>query len=151
MIAVRDARFADVAPVAAAMRRMDRLECSAFGHTPAQALELGLIGGRETFALTLGEEGPPVGLVGVVTIDAIAGLGKPWLLCADALMRERRSWALLGPVIMGRLQRGHRRLENLVHRDNRPSINWLRRLGCAVGSDVQLVGGEPFVRFVRHV
>ena len=32
---------------------------------------------------------------------------------------------------------------------NRPSINWLRRLGCAVGSDVQTIGGEPFVRFVR--
>jgi hypothetical protein len=148
MIAVRQASTADIAPVARDMRRMDRVECAAFGRSPEQALQLGLLGGRETWALTLGD-GAPVGLVGVVTVDAICGVGKPWLLCTDALMRERRAWAVLGPQIMDGLQRGHRVLENLVHQRNRASINWLRRLGCAVGDDVHPVGGEPFVRFIR--
>ncbi len=40
-------------------------------------------------------------------------------------------------------------IENVVHQRNRASINWLRRLGCAIASEVQTVNGEPFVRFSR--
>ena len=149
MIAIRPARAADIAPIAARMRPIDRLECRAFGHDPRTALRLSFQGACAAHTATA--DGAPVAMFGVGAGNLLDGVGHPWLLGAEEAACERRAWLTHAPRLLAELSRGFRRLENYVHCDNAAAIAWLSRLGFQIAREAEPIGGQPFLRFTRHV
>jgi hypothetical protein len=148
MIEIRPARAADIRPIAAAMRPMDRLECAAFGLEPREALRLGYAAGR---CLTIEIDGRPEAMAGVSPISLVEGAGRPWMLASERVLACRKAWLERAPEVLAMLGSGARRLENLVHADNSASIRWLTRLGFHFDNAPTEVGGQPFVRFFKDV
>jgi hypothetical protein len=148
MIEIRPARAADIRPIAAAMRPMDRLECAAFGLGPREALRRGHAAGR---CVTIEIDGRPEAMAGVSPASLVTGTGRPWMLAGTRVMSRRKAWLEHAPEVLAVLSAGCRRLENLVHADNTASIRWLRRLGFDFDTAVTAVGGQPFMRFFKDV
>ncbi|MGL5735543.1 MAG: hypothetical protein ACRCYS_11810 [Beijerinckiaceae bacterium] len=127
------------------MRDEDARECRAFGHSPKEALRLGLR--SSTFALTALVDGSPHAMMGVAPFSVMENIGRPWMLGTDEVMRHSRELLTMGPMMIGELHRSFARLENLVSTKNSKAIRLLRRWGFDIGQDVQTIGGVDFVEF----
>lgn len=127
------------------MRAIDRAECAAFGHAPRQALRGGLA--ASDFALTAMIEGRPAAMLGVVTLSAVEGLGRPWLLGTDEIYRQGRALVTLGPRVIDTMLGRHRELRNLVSAGNTRAIRLMERWGFTVEAQVQAIGGLAFREF----
>lgn len=123
---------------------MDRIECTAFGHTPRHALRHGLVSGD---AWTAKVDGRAEAMFGLVVVNAIGGEGRPWLLGTDEVYRHGREMVAFGPRVVGWMLDSSPRLSNLVSSGNSRAIRLLRRWGFDVGGDVQMIGGVPFLPF----
>lgn len=146
MIEIVPARVTHIGPIATRMRAIDVLECSVFGHTPKQALRLGLMG--STLAWTALVHGRPEAMFGASTISLLDGTGRPWMLMTDEAGRHHRALVRLGRIYTEALHRHYVQLHNWVHADNASSIRWLSRLGFGVGG-VEVVRGHPMRPFIR--
>ena len=87
-IVVRDATPDDIDVVAERMRAADLAEVHALGHTPHEALVLGLT--TSTYAKTAAVDGEPAIIFGVRPVSVLTGLGCPWLLGTDDVTRIKR-------------------------------------------------------------
>ena len=143
-VTFRATRERDVRHIARDMREQDRIECAAFGHTPAHALRIGLA--ASTWAETVVIDGKPAGIFGVVTSDVLSGKGLPWFLGTDATMKARRAWAAHAPDIVSRMMSNHNILYGHVAQGNLASRVWLRRLGFREGDQVR-VGDADMIHF----
>lgn len=147
MIRLRPYRgLLDAAPVATNMRQVEVVECRSRGETPMQALTRGAASSVVCMTATVHDE--PVAIYGLVMPEGVlSGRGSPWLLGTDEVTRHPFAMVRMArPVVQGfRLMAP--RMENHVHRDNTPSIRWLRRLGFTVSPDVVDIGGQPHHRF----
>lgn len=148
MIEIVPARLTHVGPIAVNMREIDKLECSVFGHSPKDALRLGLM--ASTIAWTALVDGKPVAMFGASTISLLDGIGRPWMLMTDEAMRHQKALVRFGHIYTAAIHRHYARLENWVHVDNSAAIRWLSRLGFAVGG-VDVIRGQPMRPFVRCV
>lgn len=146
MIEIVPAKLTHVGPIAIAMRDIDRLECHVFGHSPKDALRLGLM--ASTIAWTALVDGKPVAMFGAATISLLDGIGRPWLLMTNEAEKHHRAIVRFGRIYTEAIHRHYARLENWVHVDNSAAIRWLSRLGFAVGG-VDVIRGQPMRPFVR--
>jgi hypothetical protein len=129
------------------MRAIDVLECAAFGHTPRQALRLGYLGSALKWTAEAG--GAPVAMLGVVPVCAMTGEGSPWLLGTRGADAVSSAFVRLAAGPLSEMAALFPRLENRAHQTNTRSLRWLSRLGFTVEREVEMIGGEPFVRFWR--
>lgn len=127
------------------MRPEDVLECRALGYTPKQGLRIGLRG--STLALTAKVDGKAEAMLGLSPTSLIEGVGRPWMLGSDAVYRHGRELLAHGPGIIATMRDSSPRLSNLVSSDNARAIRLLKRWGFAVGDEVQMIGGVPFLTF----
>lgn len=128
------------------MREADVREVGASGHTPKQALRLGLM--ASTWALTAKVDGRPEAMLGLVPVSALTGEGCPWMLGTPEVYRHGRALLRHGPAIVERmLDSTPHRLANKVGAFNEPAIRLLRRLGFSIGKEVILTAGVEFVAF----
>ena len=148
MIEIVPAKLTHVGPIAVNMREIDQLECRIFGHTPKDALRLGLM--ASSIAWTALVDGVPVAMFGASTISLIDRVGRPWMLMTDGAMKHQRALVRFGRIYTAAIHRHYARLENWVHVDNAAAIRWLSRLGFAVGG-VDVIRGQPMRPFVRCV
>lgn len=146
MIEIVPARLTHVGPIAINMRKIDQLECHVFGHSPKEALRLGLMASK--IAWTALDDGKPVAMFGAATISMFDGIGRPWLLMTDEAERHQKALVRLGRIYTEAIHRHYARLENWVHVDNVAAIRWLSRLGFAIGA-VDVIRGQPMRPFVR--
>lgn len=146
MIEIVPAKLTHVGPIASNIREIDRLECGVFGHSPKNALRLGLM--ASTIAWTALVDGKPVAMFGASTISYIDGIGRPWMLMTNEAVKHQRAIVRFGRIYTAAIHRHYARLENWVHADNAAAIRWLSRLGFAVGG-VDVIRGQPMRPFVR--
>jgi hypothetical protein len=146
MIEIVPARPFHVGTIARRMRAIDKLESLTSGHTPKQALRLGLR--ASSIVLTALVDGRPEAMFGACPISAVEGRARVWMLMTDEAERQHRALLRLGWRYTQALHEHYAILENYVHADNARSIRWLLRLGYAVGS-VDVIGGQPMRPFVR--
>ena len=137
---------AHVRRIANRMREDDRIECEAFGHSPVEALRLGLLGSN--WALTGMQDGPQA-MMGVAPVNALEGIGRPWMLGTDAIYGCARSLLSDGPAVIALMHRRYRRLENVVSERNERAIRMLKRWGFEIGGKLE-VGGVMFRHFWRE-
>lgn len=109
---------------------MDRVECAASGHSPKQALRLGLRG--STLCWTAKVDGRAEAMFGLVVTSALGGTGTPWLLGTDEVYCHGREMLRWGPVFLARMVELAPSLSNVVAADNTRAIRFLRRLGFEV-------------------
>lgn len=139
MWTVVPASFAHVNRLANRMRSIDAAECRACGHTPKQALVTGLRG--STFALTVLLDGRPVAMLGVAPGSVIEGVGVPWLLGTDEVLKGARQFLTVGPRVIEAMRREWPVLRNYVGADNRRAIRTLKALQFDVSDEIVVVGG----------
>lgn len=136
---------AHIGTIAARMRAADVLETSAFGHSPKEALRLGLRG--STHCYTAKVDGKPEAMFGLVVKSALCGEGTPWMLGSDAIYCHPREFLRCAPGILNLFFDSTPRLSNLVAVENDCAIRMLRRLGFQLGEGVILVAGVRFLPF----
>jgi len=140
------ARAEHIAPVAANMRAADREEvwasCRA---TPQEALEDSYQKSHLAYSVLV--DGVPVGMLGVGDVNVLAGVGAPWLLGTDGMMRVPKRVFLAGSVkIVGQWRGRYALMSNYVDGRNKVSIRWLKWLGFEMKEPVMMNGVE-FYRF----
>lgn len=129
------------------MRLIDAAECLAVGHTPKQALRSSLK--VSTFALTIMLNGRPVAMLGVTPYSVLEGMGSPWLLGTDEVLKGARQFLTVGPRVVEAMQREWPKLSNYVGAENRPAIRVLLRLGFDVSPEVVVIGGLAMRLFTK--
>lgn len=145
MIRVAPATLAHVGPIATRMRAADVAECLAQGHSPKQALRIGLRSSVD--ALTAFVDGRPEAMMGLVPENVLEGRGRPWMLGTDAVYRNPRALVALGPRIIAAWRDSTPELGNLIWRENVRAIRMLRRWGFNIEDEVKIMGGLAFVKF----
>lgn len=145
MIELVRASPAHVGVIANRMRAADIEEAKAFGHSPKQALRLGIMGSSEAWTAKI--DGRPEAMFGLVIVSALDGFARPWFLGTDAVYANGRAMLSTGRRITGRWLDSNRRLENLVSASNLRAIRLLGRWGFTIEDDAMIVGGIPFHKF----
>lgn len=148
MITFVPASPAHVGRIANRMRAEDRKEAAAFGRSPKEALRLGLR--ASVIAMTALDDGRPEGIIGLTPVNAIEGVGRPWMLATDAALHCARELLIAGPAIIEAMHRRFRRLENYVSVSNRRAISLLGRWGFQLGDEAMTFGGVEFLPFWRE-
>lgn len=146
MIEVVTARGSHVGPIANRMRDIDVRECILAGHTPKEALRLGLV--ASTVVWTVKVDDRPEAMFGAVPISEIGGRARIWMLMTDDAVKQRKALVRLGWKYTQAIHSLYPTLENYVHAHNDVAIRWLSRLGYAVGP-VDVIGGQPMRGFIR--
>lgn len=126
------------------MRPWDVKEAAAFGHSPKQALRLGLA--ASMWCLTAKIDGRPEAMLGLCPVSLIEGRGQPWLLGTDEVYRHPRGFARWRPII-DRMRSDCPRLSNWVAAGNTRAITFLTHCGFEVGDEVLNVRGLDMRRF----
>jgi hypothetical protein len=139
------ASITHVGPIASRMREWDVREAAAFGHSPKQALRLGLT--ASLWSLTAQVDGRPEAMLGLCPASLIEGRGTPWMLGTDEVYRHGRALAAGWQPLIARMLVDCPLLENWVAAGNRRAITFLRHVGFEVGEDVREIGGVGMVRF----
>ena len=137
-----------VAPLAARLRRIDRIECAAMGLSPAEALTRGIATGAQTWTALV--DGQPQAMFGVVIECARSGDAVPWFLGSDDVAAHGAALLRLGPAIVRAMHRHGRTLRNYVSAENTRAIRLLTRWGFVVLPDPIPVRGVPFRLFIRE-
>ncbi|RSY83114.1 hypothetical protein DAH66_12660 [Sphingomonas koreensis] len=148
-VELRRASPAHIGTIAARMRQADRVECEAWGATPKRALRSAFH--ASVIAATAFVDGRAESMMGVVPVNAIEGVGRPWMLATDRAFDCARAMLVLGPAIVERLHERFSRLENHVWAGNDRAIRMLRRWGFELGDAAEQVGGVDFVPFWREI
>jgi len=148
MIEVVAARPQHVGTIARRLRAIDVEECEIAGHTPKDALRIGLLG--STLAWTVKIDGRPEAMMGASPVNFLEGRGQAWLLMTDVAARHSVTLVRLGRIYTAALHRHFPILQNWIHADNDKTIRWLARLGYAIGP-VDVIRGVPMRPFIRHL
>lgn len=136
---------AHIPHLAATMRAVDRAECAAMGHEPADALAKGL--SRSIWAMTALIDDEPVAMLGIAPRSMIEGVGVPWMLGSDAIYDGARELVTYGPGIIAEMEAIFPRLVNYVSAANDRAIAFLKHWGWRISSERVPVGGMDFVEF----
>lgn len=149
MLEIVPARLSHVNYIANRIRDIDRIECSAMGHSPKRALRNGVWFSDKAWTALV--DGKPQAMFGVVVCSALTGCGTPWFLGTDEVYRHGRELLMLGPYFVQQCVDSTPRLENLVSVYNGKALRLLRHWGFTIEDEVNLVGGVPFKKFRMNV
>lgn len=133
-------------PIAENMREHDVLEVRAMGAEPDEALKIGLA--RSTWCKTGLIDDVPVVMFGVSPVSILSGLGAPWLLGTDDVLRAKKTFIKKNREYVPKMLASHPRLMNFVDVRNARSIAWLKLLGFEILPAVPAgIHGEMFHPF----
>ncbi|WP_158514463.1 hypothetical protein [Sphingopyxis macrogoltabida] len=127
------------------MRAADVVESAADGWLPAEALGRAL--NSSLWALTAMVDDEPHAMLGVASINMLAGKGSPWMLGTERIYDHARIMLRKAPAILGEMHRTFPVLENRVSVDNARARRFLRRIGFEFHGEPIMVGGIAFVHF----
>ena len=139
-----------VRAIAGDMREADRVEIAAsHGQTPLSALEWGLK--HSEFSVVVKVNGVECVMLGLVRREILSGVGVPWLLGANAVLKHRSQLLRCSPPIIEDMLKICPILYNHVHIDNIMSVRWLRWLGFTIDEPQPLgLKGELFSKFHKE-
>jgi hypothetical protein len=146
-VLIRPTEPGDAAILAAHLRPQDLAECQAYGRADIAA-GIEASARRSLLCWSGFVDGELAAILGVGTVDILAGLGSPWMLGTPVLNRHQRVLVRSTPEYIAKMLKAFPHLVNFVHAKNTTSVRWLRRLGFTLHA-AQPFGalGEPFHRF----
>lgn len=127
---IRTTVESDFKPVADNMREMDVLECRLNGHDPLQALESSIGSDYASYTIVCNETDTPLACFGIGYINM--SYDYIWMLATDKLVETAGfEFARESKKVVQRLQSSAMKpLTNMVHKDNKVAIRWLRFCGA---------------------
>lgn len=140
-----------LAEIARNMREADRIEVKASsGLSPYESLKYSC--GKSNFTVVVLVDDTPIAVFGLSVINALTGLGTPWLLSSTEALKHRREFFKLSPPIIQEMLSICPKLYNYVHAENKISIRWLKWLGFTVECNPVEYGikGEKFHKFYMN-
>ena len=142
---------ADIDELAANLRRQDRVELNAAGHTDHRAVIAEGVA-RSAWSLTALIDDRVACIFGVAPIGSMLDpRGVPWMLGTDLVPKNRRALARLAPGYIRLMLRDYPHLLNIVHAHNTVAVGWLKRIGFAL-HPAHDQNGQPFHLFeMRNV
>ena len=146
-VLIRPTEPGDAAALFANLRASDLAECQAYGpHDIAAGIEASV--NRSMLCWSGFIDGELAAILGVGTVDILAGLGSPWMLGTPLLNRHQRVLVRSTPEYIAKMLKAFPHLVNFVHAKNTTSVRWLRRLGFTLSEPAPFGAlGEPFHRF----
>lgn len=144
----RDVEYGDAELIAPKLRKIDLVECGAFGLTGLEALSLAyeVFAGEEAYTVTV--DGVPEGMFGWTAHNS--DKAAIWLLGSDALFEQPILFCRISQIMVEKAHFKHRVLFNFVSENNAKSIAWLKWLGFEFpGATVLGKNGETLRYFVR--
>ena len=146
-VLIRPTEPGDAARLFANLRASDLAECRAYGR-PDIAASIESSVDRSVLCWTGLVDGELAAIIGVAPINALAGIGSPWMLGTPVLDRHQRILVRMTPEYISRMLKAFPHLVNYVHAKNTTSVRWLRRLGFTLHEAVPYGPlGEPFHPF----
>lgn len=138
---------AHVDDLVANLRKADRAELVASGHTDAhRAITMSL--SLSTHSLAALVDGRVGAILGVVPISMATGDGCPWMLGTDLVTSHGRALMAHTPPYIAAMLRTYPHLTNIVHAENTFAVRWLRRVGFEIHpAQPHPRTGVPFHRF----
>lgn len=135
--------------IAANMRKADRLEVEACGHTPLDGLLLGLEQSEVCYTL-VNPEGESIAMVGVVPSNDWEHFGSIWLLGTPGIEEYGYRFLRNSKVLLQELydKTGCEAFYNYTHKDNVVHHKWLKWLGFKFLRRVN-IGNSGFIEFCR--
>lgn len=127
------------------MREADRRECGAWGRNPEQALNRALK--SSVWALTAIVDDEPHAMMGVTPLNAIEGIGIPWMLGTERIYDSPRLLLRYGPAIIGEMREQFPTLTNMVAADNDRAKTFIRHFGWEISERQTIVGDVALQRF----
>ncbi len=143
----------DIGPLAETMRPFDVLECRCGGHSPEDALMIGLTLDLCTFTIADKFDGTPLAMFGCGGEDT----DEPyiWALGSDLLVpRAARDFIRHSPEwIKAMLKAVGGKASNYLHIDNTDAARWLLFCGAEFSPEIVLKNNQPFLKFTitNHV
>lgn len=146
-VLIRPTEPGDVAVLYANLREPDLTECMAYGAADIET-EIAASVRRSALCWTGLINGEIACIMGVGTVDMLAGVGSPWMLGTPVLDANARVLVRETPAYIARMLIAFPILQNFVHQKNSTSVRWLRRLGFTLHAPAPFGPlGEPFHRF----
>lgn len=98
------------------------------------------------------EHGVVIALGGLSMASSDVPIGIPWLLGSDEVLKYPIRLVKEGRLAVARWESLCEVLTNMVHRDNRVHIEWLKKIGFSLGPTVPEwgEGKAPFIQFYRY-
>jgi hypothetical protein len=146
-VLIRPTEPGDAARLFANLRASDLAECRAYGRSDIAASIASCVD-RSVLCWTGLVDGELAAIFGVAPINALTGIGSPWMLGTPVLDRHQRILVRRTPEYIFRMLKAFPHLVNYVHAKNTTSVRWLRRLGFTLHEAVPYGPlGEPFHPF----
>jgi hypothetical protein len=146
-VLIRPTEPGDAARLFANLRASDLAECRAYGH-PDIAASIASCVDLSVLCWTGLVDGELAAIFGVAPINALTGVGSPWMLGTPVLDRHQRILVRRTPENIAPMLKMFPHLVNYVHAKNTTSVRWLRRLGFTLHEAVPYGPlGEPFHPF----
>ena len=136
------ASAADIPALVADARQQDIDEMHAMGDTFEGALRKGVE--ISTWAVTGCVDGVPVCMFGVAPGSVLGGLGIPWMLGTNALMRHEKAFLRRCKGAVAAMLRTYPRLLNIVDERNDTAKRWLVWLGFRLDPHSFALGSHRF-------
>lgn len=146
-VEIRWTEAADVAAIVADARQADVDEMQAMGMSFEAALQKSV--DQSDWTATGVVDDVPVCAFGVAPVSVISGIGAPWMLGANALMKAQVPLVRHCRPVVEAMQASYPRLLNAVDERNAAAKRWLRWLGFVFDEQTFLVGGHAFRVFRR--
>lgn len=133
--------------IATNMRKADVDEIWASHHkTPIESLMSGW--NLPGYSMIVTANDKPCLMVGVAENDTLSGIGYPWLLGTDDVVKCRRYLMVKTPLVIDEMLNMYSKLINYVHVNNTVSIEWLKRMGFIFNEPAPYgIDGELFHKF----
>lgn len=122
------------------LRELDRLECEYMGRNSRDAVFDSIMMSDMDLLWTIEREGEPIGCFG-------CGLGIPWLLGTDGMLRIKKQFLRECLPYLKRMKDRYGILHNWVWEKNAPSRIWLRWCGFKEVECRALGSGVVFIKF----
>jgi hypothetical protein len=137
----------DAEQLASILREADRMELTAGGSTcHATTIQDGIE--RSVEAWVVVEDGAPALILGLAVDERLPGVGIPWLLSGDFILRERRWFVASSRQWLRHLHSVSPTLMNACDCRNEVHIRWLKWLGFEFGHTFTPID-HPFITFTR--
>lgn len=135
--------------VAENMRSCDVTEVKAsHGYTPMESLNKAV--SKSDRSRVVIYNGKPVAIFGLCKGTILSGIGVPWFLGTNDILKLGKSLTKYGRMVVDEMLDQCPMLVNYVHTKNILSVKWLTSMGFNLDEPVTLlVSGEKFHRFSK--
>lgn len=146
-VVIRPTQPGDAAMLIANLRPADLAECQAYGRGDIGAgIESSVA--RSMLCWSGFIDGELAAILGVAPVNALGGIGSPWMLGTPVLDAHSRVLVRAVPEYIAKMLNAFPHLVNFVHTKNTTSVRWLRRLGFTLHEPVPYgAPGELFHPF----